>query len=251
MQVYNRPIVISIAGFDPSGGAGLLADVKTLEQHGCLGMGVATAWTVQTEEQFFSVHWMSAAEIMIQLQPLLNQYHCQVMKVGIIKDLNTLNELVDHIHRFNSNIKIVWDTVLAASTGFDFIQDVDKEVLEKLLTKLYLITPNTIEAKALAGSSDEKLSARYLSKFCAVLLKGGHSELQKGTDVLFDQAEETVIQGPEKECFPKHGSGCILSSAIAANLAKDNPLTEACRLSKKYVEKVLNSNHQLLAYHAQ
>lgn len=251
MQLYSRPIVISVAGFDPSGGAGLLADVKTLEQQACLGMGVVSALTIQTEDQFFSVQWMGVEEIMNQLQPLLNRYNCSVIKVGIIKNIDTLQELVDRIHQLNPKIKIVWDTVLASSTGFGFIQDLNQEKLKKLLAKLFLITPNIHEAKTLAGLSNETEAARYLSEYCAVLLKGGHCQQQKGTDILFEQNEEIIISGSTAECFSKHGSGCILSSAIAANLAKEYSLSEACRIAKIYIEKTLNSNPQLLAYHAQ
>lgn len=248
---YNRPIVISIAGFDPSGGAGVLADVKTFEQHNCLGMAVVSALTVQTENQFISVEWLSAEKIIEQLKPLMENYDCLIVKIGIVENLDTLTQVVNFLCAQNSNIKIVWDTVLAASSGFNLIEQVNAKDLKELLTHLYLITPNTNEAIKLSGSKEESTAAKILSDYCYVLLKGGHSIANKGIDKLF--YEDQVIEFmPSSELFySKHGSGCILSSAIASNLALGNDLETACRQAKQYIEKILNSNSKLLAYHVQ
>lgn len=248
---YNRPIVISIAGFDPSGGAGVLADVKTFEQHNCLGMAVVSALTVQTECQFISVEWLSAEKIIEQLKPLLQNYDCSVVKIGIIKDLGTLNEVVSYLLSVNANIKIIWDTVLASSSGFDLIGDISSVELQDLLGQLYLITPNTNEVIRLSGFDSETDAAKFLSKYCYVLLKGGHSIMNKGIDKLF-YGDRIIEFKPSSNRFnEKHGSGCILSSAIASQLVLGNDLEHACLESKHYIEKILNSNSQLLAYHAQ
>lgn len=248
---YNRPIVISIAGFDPSGGAGVLADVKTFEQHNCLGMAVVSALTVQTENQFISVEWLSAEKIVEQLKPLLEYYDCPVVKIGIIENIDTLTQVVNFLCTQNNNIKIVWDTVLAASSGFSLIDHVNAKELKELLMHLYLITPNTNEALRLTGMGDESDAAKFLSNYCYVLLKGGHSILQKGVDKLFYEDQLIEFKPSSDLFYEKHGSGCILSSAIASNLALGHDLETACLQGKQYIEKVLNSNSKLLAYHVQ
>ena len=90
---YNRPIVLSIAGFDPCGGAGVLADIKTMEKHQCLGMAVNTAITKQTEDKFISVNWFSGDDIINHIKPLLAKYKIDFVKIGIVENLNTLCEI--------------------------------------------------------------------------------------------------------------------------------------------------------------
>jgi hydroxymethylpyrimidine/phosphomethylpyrimidine kinase len=248
---YNRPIVISIAGFDPSGGAGVLADVKTFEQHNCLGMGVVSALTVQTENQFISVDWLSAEKIIEQLKPLMENYNCSVVKIGIIENLDTLSKVVSFLCAQNNNIKIVWDTVLAASSGFNLMPTINQIELKELLKHLYLITPNTNEAIKLTNNTNELDAAKLISNYCYVLLKGGHSILQKGIDQLYYEDQIIEFKPSDEIFYAKHGSGCILSSAIAANIALGQDLETACKKAKAYIEKILNSNPQLLAYHVQ
>ena len=247
---YNRPIVLSIAGFDPCGGAGVLADIKTIEQHHCLGMAVNTAITNQVEDNFISVNWFSNDEIINHIKTLTNKYHIAFVKIGIVENLNTLFNIVQFLKQQNKNITIVWDTVLAASSGFNFMDDVDKTKLIDVLKNIFLITPNINEAIKLSGINDEKEAAKFLSIYCHVLLKGGHSKENKGVDFLFYNSEIIEIKKQtSKNIFPKHGSGCILSSAITSNLALCNDLETCCQKSKQYIETILTSNPNLLAYH--
>jgi hydroxymethylpyrimidine/phosphomethylpyrimidine kinase len=247
---YNRPIVLSIAGFDPCGGAGVLADIKTFEQHQCLGMAVNTGITQQVEDHFISVNWFSAEEIISHLKPLLEKYPIEFVKIGIIENLTTLHAVVTFLKQHNQNISIVWDTVLSASSGFNLIEAMDLTKLEELLKHIFLITPNTSEARKLCGLDDEAKAAAHLAASCHVLLKGGHSETEKGIDHLFYNNQQMKIQtGLIKELSPKHGSGCILSSAILSNLALGNDLKSSCEKAKHYTETILSSNPNLLAYH--
>lgn len=248
---YNRPIVLSIAGLDPSGGAGVLADVKTFEQHKCLGMGVISALTVQTENKFINVEWLSFEKIREQLQPLLENYKIEFIKIGIIKNIDLLLELVLWIKEKNSSVKIIWDPVLAASSGFTLTEKLDQDVLIKLLKNIYLITPNTNEAIALTHHTNEKEAAAFLAQYCAVLLKGGHSEQEKGIDYLYTKSEQVKISGSTEAVYSKHGSGCILSSSITSQLALGHNLEQACQNAKTYIENILKSNTNLLAYHVQ
>ncbi len=247
---YNRPIVLSIAGFDPCGGAGVLADVKTFEQHQCLGMAVNTSITNQTEDKFVSVNWLSSDDIINHIKTLTDKYTIDFVKIGIIENLQTLHNVVTFLKQQNTRITIVWDTVLAASSGFNFMDNLDKIKLIDVLKTIDVITPNTIEAKKLSGLDDEKNAAEYLSNYCAVLLKGGHSNENEGVDFLFNNHQIIRIEEQTKfNKYPKHGSGCILSSAITADLALGNNLETACVKAKKYIETILSSNSNLLAYH--
>ncbi len=247
---YNRPIVLSIAGFDPCGGAGVIADIKTFEQHQCLGMAVNTSITNQVEDKFISVDWFSSQEIIKHVKPLTDRYIIDFVKIGITEKLDTLQEVIVFLKQQNENVKIIWDTVLSASTGFDLMEGIDQRKLQEVLKNIYLITPNVNEAKKLSGLTDETAAAKFLSGFCNVLLKGGHSEEHLGIDFLFTDKEVIGIKKQSsKTIYQKHGSGCILSSAITANLALGNDLKNACQKAKQYTETILNSNAQLLAYH--
>jgi hydroxymethylpyrimidine/phosphomethylpyrimidine kinase len=248
---YERPIVLSMAGFDPCGGAGVLADIKTFEQHRCLGMAVNTGYTNQVEDRFISVKWAAVDEIITPLTVLMDTYPIAFVKIGIIENLQVLFEIIKALKQKNKAVKIIWDTVLAASAHVTFLETVDEEQLNVILKEIYLITPNTTEAIKLSGYDDEMAAAKALSAYCHVLLKGGHSETEKGNDYLFfnDQRITKIEAGTAHALAPKHGSGCILSSAIAANLALGNELEDSCKKAKQYIETTLNSNSNLLAYH--
>ena len=247
---YNRPIVLSIAGFDPCGGAGILADIKTFEQHKCLGMAINTAITNQVEDVFIAVNWCTREEIIDRIRPLLKKYKIEFIKIGIIENMDTLHEIVSFFKQENSKTIIVWDTVLSTSTHFKFIDSINKEKLIEILKNIYLITPNTNEAKNLSGLDNEQEAAKYLSNYCNVLLKGGHSKENEGVDFLFSNNNITEIQKQTSTTIsPKHGSGCILSASIISNLALGNDLETACRKAKQYIETILSSNTNLLAYH--
>ncbi len=246
---YDRPIVLSIAGFDPTGGAGVLADLKTIEQHKCLGMGVQTANTIQTEAEFSSVEWFTEEKIVQQLNTILDNYTISAVKIGIVQDLSSLQVILNDIKQ-GFDGPIVWDPVLAASTGFVLHDSWDFTTLSEVLKQVTLVTPNVNEVRLLAGLSDEIKAAFSLANHTNVLLKGGHSSVRQGIDFLIENGIPSEISSEELvECTPKHGSGCILSSSIASNLALGNSLKDSCLLAKRYIEQCLSSNPNLLSYH--
>lgn len=248
---YTRPIVISIAGFDPTGGAGVLADIKTIEQHNCLGFGVLTSTTIQTEFEVMGVNWFSAVEVLNQLNPLLDNYLIKAVKIGIVNELSTLYAICQRVRKANPTVIIVWDPILVATSGKPFLEGITKEELYDCLQLIDVITPNTLEAIELGGGVNEMESAKELATVTNVLLKGGHSAIAKGTDVLFHEGKEVHITSDLTEYHDKHGTGCILSSAISANLAQGINLVQSCRNAKQYLETTANSNSQRLAYHVQ
>ncbi len=245
-----RPIVLSIAGYDPCGGAGVLADIKTIEQHQCLGMAVTTCITSQNEKKFTHVKWLSFNEIESQLTSLFLMYQINTVKIGLIENLKMLIQIIDFLKTQNPNINIIWDPICATTSDFKVLQQLNANELFFILNKIFLITPNTIEAQFLTQSNDSILAAKELAKHCNVLLKGGHNESNKGRDQLFYQNKIEIINPQTTyQKFDKHGSGCILSAAIASNLALHKPLLNACVNAKKYIEQILSSNNSLLAYH--
>ena len=247
---FTRPIVMTIAGFDPSGGAGILADIKTLEQQEVYGLAVSTAQTIQTEGSFYSVRWESEADILEGVVRMLSNYSVRVIKLGIIQNIDVLLKVVDTIRSFGSGIQIVLDPVLRSSTGFDFWSArTEKQTLEKVLGAITLITPNCNEALQLMPAEDAKESGRALSKYCAVLLKGGHNIEEPGVDYLYYNDQAIRLDPDIITLFPKHGSGCVLSSAIAGQLALGEDLVSACRKAKLFTERFLMSNTSLLGYY--
>ncbi len=247
----NRPIVLSIAGFDPSGGAGLLADIKTFEQHTVYGLGISTAQTLQTEDEFISIRWEQEQDILKSIETMLSRYEVKAVKIGIVENIRVLERIVSLVHHKNNSIKIVWDTVIKSSSGFSFWNNaLDNEQLYQTLSKVYLITPNYNEAIQLMPlASDAKEGAKKLLTYCNVLLKGGHNEEEKGVDFLYTKNSIKRLEGNTDAMFAKHGSGCVLSAAITANLALGADLITACKKAKQYIEQFLSSNKSLLGYH--
>jgi hydroxymethylpyrimidine/phosphomethylpyrimidine kinase len=250
-HTHNRPFVLSIAGFDPSAGAGLLADIKTFENCNVYGLGVVSALTVQNDIEFNKVNWLSFTDIKEQIEVLLKRFSFEYIKIGLIQDLDVLYELILFIKKNNNNNpKIIWDPILKASAGFDFHTSVNQTKLENICKNIYLITPNITEAFQLGTHNHAKDNALYLSTFCNVYLKGGHDEQNTGRDILFLKDKiQIVYENTSDNLSEKHGSGCVLSSAITAFLAKGYGLEETCKHAKEYIIHFLSSNKTLLGYH--
>ncbi|MEW6468512.1 MAG: hydroxymethylpyrimidine/phosphomethylpyrimidine kinase [Bacteroidota bacterium] len=246
----ERPGVLSIAGFDPSGGAGVLADIKTFEANKCLGLGVVTGLTFQNEDEFEGVKWLETEEIIRQMDVLLRKYKIEFVKIGMIKNLVELNRLISGMTSLIPSLKIVWDPVIKASAGFTIHSTVERDKVNEVCKSIFMLTPNIDEIKTLAGGQDEMKAAKALSQYCHVFLKGGHSEADKGRDHLFTKEGKQFSFRPKKiAAHGKHGSGCVLSSAITARLALGRKLNRACLEGKDYVTRFLNSNKTLLGFH--
>ncbi|MDQ6527989.1 hydroxymethylpyrimidine/phosphomethylpyrimidine kinase [Flavobacterium sp. LHD-85] len=245
----NRPFVLTIAGLDPSGGAGILADVKTFEQHKVSGFAIATANTIQTENEFHKIEWININFVIRSIEVLFQSYKISVVKIGIVPSLSYLNRILSTIKLISPDTKIVWDPVLKSTTEFDFLNIEDHSDLIQILSKIDLITPNYLEIEQLIPGfvKDNLWIENEIST--AILLKGGHNLNAVGKDQLFMKNKIFDLLPNEKNCSEKHGSGCVLSSAIASNLALNQTITEACKNAKIYIENYLSSTTTLIGYH--
>ncbi len=243
----ERKYVLSIAGFDPSGGAGLLADIKTFEAHKVHGLGVISANTFQNDTEFLRVDWIPVESIIEQIDILRKRFSFEYIKIGLIENFEVLKKVIGHCLKVMANCRIIWDPILKASAGFGFHKDLS--LLADILPKVFLLTPNSEEVQVLGGKNVEE-STNSLAQQCHVLLKGGHRTDKPGYDSLYmKEGKQFSFRPKMKEVSSKHGSGCVLSSAIAANLAKGEELKRACLMAKEYTEKFLSSNKTLLGHH--
>ncbi|MFL9830355.1 hydroxymethylpyrimidine/phosphomethylpyrimidine kinase [Flavobacterium sp. ST-87] len=246
----NRPFVLSIAGFDPSAGAGVLADIKTFEQHKVYGLAINTANTIQTEDKFVAIKWTTIEFVLQSIKTLFDSYEIKAVKIGIIPSLQYLKSIIFLIKKLSPKTKIIWDTVLKSTTEFNFLNIQNQNNLIAVLEKTDLITPNYNEILKLSSEEkDADFIAAELSVYCAVLLKGGHRQEEIGVDYLYLKNEFIKLSTDENSLPKKHGSGCILSSAVTANLALGQDLTTSCRYAKRYVENYLKSTYNLIGYH--
>lgn len=244
----TKPYVMSLAGLDPSGGAGLLADIKTFEAHGLTGFGVCTALTVQTDSEFLGVEWAPADRIIAQAIPLLEKFPVQFCKVGLIAHPEVLLEVLPALRAIRPGLRFILDPVLKASAGYIFHATLTAQ-WKAILPELMLLTPNNEEAIAMSGLPDGAKGAQQLSASCAVLLKGGHRTDKPGWDTLYYDNGYTEFPPATADALPKHGSGCVLSAAVTAALAKGLSLPEACYAAKNYTLNYLQSSPGLLGHH--
>ncbi len=230
------PIVLTIAGSDSSGGAGIQADLKTIAAFDCFGMSVLTAITAQNSQGIDLVHGLPSEVVRAQLKSILDDYPIAVIKIGMVGTKDIVQVLTDQLSLLK-NVPIILDTPLVSTTQSPLAQEgVVEAMLEHLFPLAKLVTPNLDEAgvflnKELATSVDEMMSqAKELKQFGsgAVLLKGGHlpgfEEGQRALDVFYDGMALETLTAPWVKVSHTHGTGCVLASAIAAKIAKNEVL---------------------------
>lgn len=252
MEQIQRAVVLSVAGFDPSGGAGILADIKTFESIGVYGMGVLTAYTLQSENSFEYVRWRHLSVIRSEIEFILQNYFVQTAKIGIVCNTDMLSDIVFVLKK--RNIRIVWDPILKSSTKKTIFTKATIPFAKSHLQDLYCITANAEEALALSGKPTIEEAGKDLSAYTNVIIKGGHlSGEEEGTDYLFKKHSAQALKIKKQstlDVYPKHGSGCVHSSALAAFLAQGLNLEEAVIKAKLYTEYFLASSKTLLGFHS-
>jgi hydroxymethylpyrimidine/phosphomethylpyrimidine kinase len=240
-----RPVALSLGGFDPSAGAGVLADVKTFELNKVYGIAVNTCVTIQNDIDFASVRWCSDDEIIESLTLLSDRYDVKAAKLGMHRNIDEVLFHVELLKQLWPKVKIVWDPVMASSSGFDLKMKIEKKILEKVLSKIDLVTPNLPELEKLRIENGGQLSGS-----CAYLVKGGHANGKDSEDLLFEKGKlKKVYRSKRIAGGEKHGSGCVLSSAVASGLAKGNSIQVSIVNAKKYINNFLKSNKSLSGYH--
>lgn len=240
---------LTIAGFDGSAGAGVLADIKTMHHFGVYGEAVCTALTEQNEDEFLSPGWVSWSHIESQLEVLFKKRSFKFVKIGLVKKAKTLRRIVYFIRAKSPDAFIVWDPIASATAGFNFLRSVEQADFMEVMKMVDLVTPNQDEFKFLGIDRAVASGALELGKDFALLLKGGHSVGCDAVDVLWNRdGQQYKFTSPRIEGEGKHGTGCNLSSAILANLALGKTLPEACEIAKKYMSEFIQSGEGRLGF---
>ena len=246
-RVGNPPVVLSIAGSDPSAGAGIQADLKTFAALGVYGTSVITTITAQNTQSVNCVYPLDVQLVRDQLRSVLEDCEIAAIKIGLLGSMEIAlmleSELSDVV------CPIILDPVFRATSGASFF---DSESIPHHKTALFnmafLVTPNIPEAEAMTGISIDSIdslqkAAKQLraSGIRNVLIKGGHSDDNEATDLLLTGKEVYFFTSPKIETNNLHGTGCTMSSAIAASLAHGYDLPNAVRIAKEYVAGAIES----------
>jgi hydroxymethylpyrimidine/phosphomethylpyrimidine kinase len=256
----DRPRVLVIAGYDQSAGAGVLADIKTLEAHGVYGYGVCTAMTYQNERVIRRVDWLPEAAVFEQIDLCYASAGFDWVKIGITASMRSAAAIIRHVRQHNPAARVILDPVIKASTGTTFWEapgsragnggSAEWAAWEDVLAQTYLLTPNYEEIGWLYPGEDVEERCRTLSVGGPnIFLKGGHDRNHPGRDQLWSDGDVQVMEAETGDVFPKHGSGCVLASSLAAELALGCPLSAAALRAKRYTANFLTSNKSSLGWH--
>lgn len=247
------PNVLSIAGSDPSGGAGIQADLKTFSARRCYGMAVLTALTAQNTVGVSAVHVLPAEFVVDQLITIREDIHVDAIKIGMIATADIAVAVAETLAHFSST-PVVLDPVMIAKGGAALLRDDAIEAVRRqLLPRAAVITPNLPEAArlldvAIATTRAEMERQAMLLRALgakAVLLKGGHLDGDTSPDCLVTEHERHWFEQPRIDTRHTHGTGCTLSAALAAELARGAPLVDAVSTAKRYVSGAIEGAHQL------
>lgn len=247
----TQPIVWSIAGSDPSGGAGIQADLKTINALGAYGCSVITALTAQNTQLVQGIELPSLGMVEQQLEALENDLPPAAVKLGMLGEPAAIRAIAATLQRLSA--WIVCDPVLLSTTGHTLLEDTArKELMESIFPWVDLLTPNRVEAEILSGvhirseADCTKAAERFLAMGVkSILIKGGHSEGHYSQDYWTDGESEWWFSSPRIETLHTHGTGCTLSAAITAALGLGFELLDAVVIGKSYVNQGLRLAPQL------
>lgn len=245
MQTYKT--ALTIAGSDSGGGAGIQADLKTFSALGCYGMSVITALTAQNTVGVTGIHSVPAEFVTLQLEAVLSDIGADAVKIGMLNNAEVIAAVATGLRKHNVN-RVVLDPVMTAKSGDKLLQDSAISALkEKLLPLALVATPNIPEAQLITGLSITTRQGMVTAAEAilalgarAVLLKGGHLEGGDSPDYFTQQQGAGVwLEGRRINTPNTHGTGCTLSSAIAACLAQGKQPREAIVLAKEYISEAI------------
>jgi hydroxymethylpyrimidine kinase/phosphomethylpyrimidine kinase len=246
----NKPVVLAIAGADPSGGAGIIADIRTIQAFSCIPAAAITSITFQNSQEYFGALHQTAASVRAQIEAIVGEHEIAAVKIGMLPTADVVREVARSLHDFNLPPPVI-DPVIESTSGGKLMQDDAFEVLvTELLPRARLVTPNIPEAEKLAGVNigDEEQMRQAAARIRelgvrSVLVKGGHLKMQRSEvsdqrsvtiDILDDDGIVTRFEG-ERISGELRGSGCILSSAIASGIAKGLALADSISEAKAFV----------------
>ncbi len=247
------PIALTIAGSDSSGGAGIQADLKSFAACGVYGASVITALTAQNTQGVRAVHPVPADFVTAQIDAVFDDLHVKAVKIGMVAQSDVIAAIAAGLARWTP-AHVVFDPVMVATSGDKLVLPDAIDALRKtLIPQAHLITPNLPEAAALLdapiASSEEAIAEqgrRLLAFGCrAVLIKGGHGHGPDSTDYLVTDARVLALAAPRIATKNTHGTGCSLSSAIAAHLARGDDLETAVRAGKAFVSAAIAAADRL------
>lgn len=239
------PVALTIAGSDPSGGAGLQADLKTFHQHGVYGTAVVTLLTVQNTQRVSRVEVMSGELVRQQAEAVLGDVAPGAVKTGALGNA----EVINAVAALKLSVPLVVDPVMISKHGHALLAEEARDALRtRLMPVTTLLTPNSQEAAALWGQPVESVAqaveaAKALAAMGprAVLVKGGHLPGVEAVDVLFHDGVVTQFTAPRIDTKHTHGTGCTYSAAITARLAKGESLVDAIRGAKVWLTEALRT----------
>ena len=259
----STPLVLTIAGFDPSGGAGIVADVRTIVQFGCRVAAAITSLTFQNSAGVFGATHETARSLRAQVVPVVAEQNVDAVKIGMLPTAELVSEVANLVREYRLPAPVI-DPVLSSSSGYELMESGAIQIMAKELWPLArLVTPNIPEAEFLTGAEisneDEMRNAAAKLRHMgarAVLIKGGHAEWETGAgqeswkskavDLLDDGGEVSVLIGEWIDAPPVRGTGCMMSSAVAASLARGADLVAAVTAAKEYVaSEIQNSKFKI------
>ncbi len=247
MSMHSRNNVLSIAGHDPAGGAGIQADIEAISNMQCHACSVITTLTVQNTRNVITISPIATDLINTQLEILSEDINIDAIKIGLLGSTKTARLIIQHLARFN-DIPIVCDPVLAAAGGTVLAQpDLINAIRHELLPLVTLVTPNSLEARQLAPESRDlkQCAETILSSGCQfVLITGTHEPGDDVINQLYNQNGLLKTYRWPRLPHEYHGSGCTLSAAIAAQLAQGATMVDAVGLSQQYTWDSLNTGYQ-------
>ena len=243
----NMKTALTIAGSDSCGGAGIQADIKTMTMNGVYAMSAITALTAQNTTGVRAIQEATPEFLKQQLDAIFEDIFPDAVKIGMVSSAELICVIADRLKYYNAK-NVVVDPVMVATSGSALIKtDAVQTLITELLPIATLVTPNIPEAQTLSGltiesKEDMVQAAKRIGDnyHCAVLLKGGHS-INDANDLLYADGEAVWFEGKRINNSNTHGTGCTLSSAIAANLAKGFPLAESVQRAKDYITGALTA----------
>ena len=243
--------VLTIAGSDCSGGAGIQADIKTMTVHKVYAMSVITALTAQNTTGVYGIMDATPDFVAQQLDCIFTDIFPDAVKIGMVSNIGIIEVIAAKLKQYGAR-NIVLDPVMIAASGGKLLEDDAVEAIKAVLFPVAdIVTPNVPEAEALCGieignTNDMRAAAQKIAAFYkgAILIKGGHLSCT-ASDLLYTKGEGILIKGKRIDNPNNHGTGCTLSSAIACNLASGYGIEESVRKAKKYISGALKAGLNL------